>query len=183
MQKKLLTQSLHMIAEDVHQCRHCDIKFTKLPEGRRHIMKHLNLIRFHCSLCLAGAFFFSDIRTHLKDKHCLKLEKFAEVMTDEECDKMTLLVDPSNTGAVVSWQGKVKFVLWKRCTLLLLQQNMYDQMVLYDHVMSYHVIYDHLVIYIIYDHLVIYRCGNGKCHFICLPFVDFDHNFSFIDRF
>jgi len=81
------------------------------------MVSHIRIMRIRCSLCDAGAFFCSDMRVHLMQRHCEKLhlapESFVAPGTEVPCmdkkkaDALSQLVDPYHPGRVMYTSGRI----------------------------------------------------------------------------
>ncbi|CAI4226006.1 unnamed protein product [Auanema sp. JU1783] len=98
-----------------YECEHCGHQVPNLKEGRRHMVGHIRVMRLKCTLCGAGSFFCTDMRSHLMDRCCPMLSRAppymllpgVPCMIRENADKLTEVVDKAHPGRVMYTSGKI----------------------------------------------------------------------------
>ncbi|KAK6727323.1 hypothetical protein RB195_005177 [Necator americanus] len=95
-------------------CGDCGCVCTSLEAARRHVLSHIRLVRFVCKLCGVGAFFATDLRTHLMNGLCEYIrsapQKFIPLTSAVQADSLCKDADKNNPGGVVLFEGESQVV-------------------------------------------------------------------------
>lgn len=100
-----------------HRCNHCQKIVSSAMDAQRHAVGHFRVIRLRCGLCGCGAFFCSDLRSHLQLRQCDQLHRapkgfvksgnIVPCMSDAQADQLVKVVDLVKPGRVVISSGKI----------------------------------------------------------------------------